>query len=377
MDTIRSDTTKAKRTKSKADAAIERQTVAIERHTQTAVIEKQTAVIKGIRFDQADFSALIEKGTPCVLKGALNDAPLVKAGLASDQDAMSYLRSSASTAPFLHYSADAKAQRRFFYNDKIDGLNFTVQHSPLGEFFDKIDTEKNKKTGASFYIGSAALDDHFPGLLEQDGLQLKTGIFETYPPRTGIWIGNQTIASSHFDVSNNIAACMVGKRRFTLFPPDQIKNLYPGPLEPTPGGQVVSMFNTSHPDYDQYPKAKDALACAQVAELDPGDVLVYPAMWWHQVEAIADFNVMINYWWNTVPEFVDDPMTTLLHGMLSLRDRPDHEKQAWRALFDFYVFGDADQARDYLPHHAWGHLAPMDTINSRRLRAKLLKRFNR
>ena len=52
------------------------------------------------------------------------------------------------------------------------------------------------------------------------------------------------------------------------------------------------------------------------------------------------FNVLINYWWNAAPAFMDTPMTTLLHALLSLRDRPDAEKQAWRAMFDYYVFGD-------------------------------------
>ena len=66
---------------------------------------------------------------------------------------------------------------------------------------------------------------------------------------------------------------------------------------------------------------------AQVAELEPGDVLFYPAMWWHQVEARDAFNVMINYWWNTSPRFMDSPQNTLLHALLSLRDRPDAEKR--------------------------------------------------
>ena len=146
-------------------------------------------------------------------------------------------------------------------------------------------------------------------------------------------------------MSNNLACCMVGRRRFTLFPPDQIANLYPGPLEPTPGGQVVSMVDFRAPDFDRFPRFRDALDAAEVAELEPGDVLFYPAMWWHHVEALDPFNVMINYWWNASPAFMDTPMTTLLHALLSLRDRPEHEKAAWRALFDYYVFGPADTRR--------------------------------
>jgi hypothetical protein len=145
----------------------------------------------------------------------------------------------------------------------------------------------------------------------------------------------------------------------------------------TPGGQVVSMVDFREPDFDRHPRFRDALAAGQVAELEPGDALFYPAMWWHHVEALDPFNVMINYWWNTSPAFIDTPMTTLLHAILSLRDRPEPEKQAWRALFDYYVFGDADRPAQHLPEQARGILAPLDDVAARRLRAELLQRLNR
>ncbi len=100
-------------------------------------------------------------------------------------------------------------------------------------------------------------------------------------------------------------------------------------------------------------------------------------MWWHQVEALADFNVMINFWWNVVPDYIDYPMHTLLHGLLSLRERPEHERKAWRELFDFYVFGDPETAREHLSDSALGPLAPLDDMAARKLRIKLLKKINR
>ena len=90
------------------------------------------------------------------------------------------------------------------------------------------------------------------------------------------------------------------------------------------------MVDLRAPDFERYPRFRDALAAAQVAELEPGDVLVYPALWWHNVEARDPFNVLMNYWWNDAPAFMDSPMNTMLHGLLSLRDRPEAEKEAWR-----------------------------------------------
>jgi hypothetical protein len=100
-------------------------------------------------------------------------------------------------------------------------------------------------------------------------------------------------------------------------------------------------------------------------------------MWWHHVEALESFNAMINYWWSTSPAFIDSPHNTLLHALLSLRDRTEGEKRAWRALFDYYVFGPADLAGRHLPEGARGNLAPMDERKARRLRALLLGRLNR
>jgi hypothetical protein len=174
-----------------------------------------------------------------------------------------------------------------------------------------------------------------------------------------------------------MACCLVGKRRFTLFPPEQVANLYPGPLEPTPGGQVVTMTDIDAPDFDRFPGLRDALAAAEVAELEPGDALYYPPMWWHQVNALEPFNGMVNYWWNTVPDFMDSPQNTLLHALLSLRDRPEQEKRAWHAMFDYYVFGPSGRAAAHLPEAAQGNLAPMDEMKARRLRALLLRRMNR
>ena len=340
-------------------------------------IKAKTKVIEGATLADIDFESLIQKNEPVILKDVLSETPLVKSSQKSDKSAMDHLLSKYNDRPVLTYTVAPDAKGRFFYNQDITGINFKTDYLTLETFFDRLNDEIQAATGQSFYIGSAHVADHFPSLLEDDGLRLEGELFEKHPPRIGVWMGNRTTAATHFDVSNNVAACLVGHRRFTLFPPSQVENLYPGPLEPTPGGQVVSMFNLNDPDFDTYPRMKMALEKVQIAEISPGDILVYPALWWHQVEALDDFNVMVNYWWNSVPSYVDDPMTTLLHGLVSLRDRPDNEKQAWRHFFDYYIFGDANKAGNHLPEHSRGMLAPLDDAQARRLRSKILKKMNR
>jgi hypothetical protein len=336
---------------------------------------RETRVITGVKADALPIEELIEEQQPAILKAAASDWPLVRKGLDSPAAAIAYLKMFDAGRPIVGYTGAPAINGRFFYNDDLTGLNFAAARVPLSQLLDRIGDHLDDAAAPSFYIGSTDLDQYLPGLRAEHSIDHPT--FAQHPPTVSIWIGNRTVASCHFDFSNNIACNMVGRRRFTLFPPDQVANLYPGPLEPTPGGQVVSMVDFAAPDFDRHPNFRHALDSAQVAELEPGDLLIYPAMWWHHVEALDPFNAMINLWWNAVPAFIDSPMTTLLHGMLSLRDRPEGEKQAWRALFEHYVFGPPDQAARHLPEHIQGALAPMDDVRARRLRADLLRRMNR
>lgn len=340
-------------------------------------IERRTRVLEGISADAIPYDKLMHEELPTILKGVARNWPLTRKGIESPEAAMDYISGFYQGRPVVGYKCAPDLNGRYFYNEDISGLNFQRERVPLGDFLDLIRNELGQSRSPSYYIGSTDADLYFPGFRADNDLVLNDPMFDLNPPIVSLWIGNRTTATAHYDMSNNIACCIVGKRRFTLFPPEQIANLYPGPLEPTPGGQVLSMVDFQNPDFDQHPRFKNALEAAEVAELEPGDVLFYPALWWHHVEALSDFNTLVNYWWNTSPGYIDTPQNTLLHGLLSLRDRPDQEKRAWKALFDYYVFGPAEIPAAHLPEHAKGDLGPMDEARARRLRAKLLQRLNR
>jgi len=67
----------------------------------------------------------------------------------------------------------------------------------------------------------------------------------------------------------------------------------------------------------------------------------------------------------------------LLHAMLSLRDRPAHEKEAWRAIFDYYIFGPGERPAAHLPAPGRGPLASLDPVAARQLRALIQRQLNR
>lgn len=319
---------------------------------------------------------LIAGDQPVVMRGAVQHWPLVEAGRDGAAAAMAYLERFDSGQPIVGYTGPPEIGGRFFYNEDLSALNYQAERIGFKAYLARMAEHLGAAAAPSYYIGSTDLDHYFPGLRQANDI----GIADTaFGPGllASIWIGTQTVAATHYDMSYNLAACAVGRRRFTLFPPDQIANLYPGPLEPTPGGQVVSMVDLRAPDLGRYPRFAQALEAALVAELEPGDVLFYPALWWHNVEALDAFNAMMNYWWTAAPAFMDTPMNTLLHGLLSLRDRTEPEKRGWRALFDYYVFGPPEQPAEHLPAHIRGDLAPLDDARARRLRARLLNRLNR
>lgn len=340
-------------------------------------IARRTEAVGDVAPADIPFDEILNAQRPMIFRGMARDWPLVRLGLEAPARAMAYLKDFDSGQRVVGYTGPAQIRGRFFYNPDLTSLNFRSERVMLGEFLDRIAAELEMAEGPALYIGSTDLDTYLPGFRAENDLGLPLETFGETPPLASIWIGNRTTAATHYDMSNNIACCLVGRRRFTLFPPEQVENLYPGPLEPTPGGQVVSLVDLNAPDHDRFPRFREAQAAGQVAELEPGDVLVYPALWWHQVEALEPFNVLVNYWWNATPGFMDTPMNTLLHGLLSLRDRPEFEKRGWKALFDYYVFGPPERAGAHMPEAARGALGTMDEMKARRLRALLLNRLNR
>jgi hypothetical protein len=340
-----------------------------------AGIERKTRMIEGIAPEAVPYEELIAAEKPVILKGLVRGWPLAQTG--SPDAAAAYLKSFYRGRPVVAFIGQPEHKGRFGYTPDVTQLDFESDTGPLDAYLDIVMGLLDEDDAPTFYIGSTDVDTFLPGFRAENDLVLNHPMFEANPPLVGAWIGNRSTALAHYDMSNNIACCLVGHRRFSLFPPEQIVNLYPGPLEPTPGGQVLTMANIHAPDFERFPRLRDALAAGEVADLEPGDALFYPAMWWHEVEALDAFNVMVNYWWNTSPLYMDTPQNTLLHALLSLRDRPEQEKRAWRAVFDYYVFGPADRAGAHLPEAARGNLGPMDEMKARRLRALLIRKLNR
>ena len=338
-----------------------------------AVVGK-TRVLEGCSPEALPLAELLTGGVPVVLKGLVKDWGLAKAGRKSDADAMAYLSSFYNGKPLAASFGAPEIDGRLAYTEDLSQLNFSARRIRLPEVFEEIRAHLQDVRPPAIYIGSTVVDSCLPGIRQHNDLNFAAlGL----NPAPSIWIGNHTVVSAHYDAPNNIACVVVGRRRFTMFPPEQIFNLYPGPLEPTPGGQAISLVDLANPDYERYPKFRAAEKAGQVADMEPGDAIFIPSMWWHHVESLSPFNTLVNYWWSSMPGYIPTPSLALYHAIWALQDRPESERNAWRNIFEYYVFGEGANARDHLPPAARGILNPIDDDRARWLRAFLIHKLNR
>ena len=316
---------------------------------------------------EAFSNGLAKSYRPVVIRGLVTDWPLVAAAHAGGEAVGRYLRRFESGAPAKVLRADAATGGRFFYDDAMRGYNFAVEQTPLTGLVDELLALAGDPNAPALYAGSTSTADALPGFAEDNPMPLAT---PDATPR--IWIGNRTHVPAHYDVSDNIAVVAMGRRRFTLFPPDQTPNLYVGPLDVTIAGQPVSMVDLRAPDLARYPRFAEAMEHALVAELEPGDAIFIPTLWWHSVAASGDVNVLVNYWYNHPPD--GSPFAAMLHAMMAIRDLPPGERAAWRGWFEAYVFDDdAGTRADHLPPHARGVTGPPSDTRRDAIRGFLLR----
>lgn len=317
-------------------------------------------------------ASVFESKQPLVLKGLVADWPIVKQGQHSFQGADNYLRSFYNNMPVTAYYAEPEAKGRIFYNQDLSGFAFKSLSVNLNDVLNSLLQYAGNEQSPTLYVGSTLIDKWLPGFRAENDIWI-----EGMNPLASIWIGNQSRVAAHYDFPDNIACVVAGRRRFTLFPPEQVENLYVGPLDFTPSGQPVSLVDLQAPDFERYPRFRQALAAAQTAELEPGDALFIPSMWWHHVESLADYNILVNYWWRRSPAYLGTPANVLQHALLSIRSLPAEQRQAWQALFNYYIFNADESTHAHIPETARGSLAPMDELSARQLRAQLLNRLNR
>jgi hypothetical protein len=302
-------------------------------------------------------NTIIPAYEPVIFKGLINNWKVVEASNQGEEFLYKYLNNLYAGGDVRFARLPAYYKGIFSYNKNMTGLNFSRHTGSFSSFFDEMVNNSKVDNSDVVAIQSAPAPDYFPLFSKENPLSL---FEQNIYPR--IWMGNNSIVSAHYDDANCIACVVSGKRTFTLFPPEQIENLYIGPLDFTPAGAPVSLVDFSDPDLDKYPKFSQAMDHAIVAELEVGDAIYIPPLWWHHVQASGGVNMLVNYWQGGTIAGGDKPFPAdcILMAMMSIKDLPQTEKKAWKAFFDYYIFSEQKEKYDHIPAHVQGLLAKLN-----------------
>jgi hypothetical protein len=318
---------------------------------------------------------IVPRYRPAVLRGLVAQWPAVQRARTSFQAIGQYLSAFDKGSAVDVIIMPPHVNGRLFYSDDMRGFNFSRSKSSIREVSDKLLRYAKFEKRPSLVVQSALIADCLPGFSSENRLPI---LEESVPPR--IWLGNRVTTPAHFDESNNVACVVSGTRRFTLFPPDQIANLYIGPLGHAPTGTPISLVSMANPDYERFPRFRAALASALVAELEPGDAIYIPTLWWHHVQSLAKYNMLVNYWWKghvDAAAGADTALNCLLHCLLTLKPLPAEHRQMWKTIFDHYVFSASADSTEHIPEYVRGVLGEISPELAKQVKAFLVTQLQR
>ncbi len=304
---------------------------------------------------------------PVVLRGLVSAWPLVQAGLRSPAAFREYLAQFDAGGQTEAFFGAPQIAGKYFYSDDLRGFNFERRRIKFADALDTIVGTLEQPDAPTVYMGSVPTDRYLPGFATQNSLNVLNAQIGSR-----IWLGHASNVSPHYDTLDNLACVVAGVRRFTLYPPEAIGKLYVGPIDNTMAGQPVSLAASQPADAVKYPLFSEVKDQALTAELQPGDALYLPKLWWHKVESTSRFNGLVNYWWDAFSVGPDAPYTSLLLSLIAIAERPLPERMAWKAFFDHYVFRTEGHPLAHLPANQHGLLGPLKPDNYGKIRARVM-----
>jgi hypothetical protein len=321
----------------------------------------------------AGVAAVLQRGRPLVLRGVVADWPAVRHAAQGTQALLGYLQRFDNGSPVDAILTPPGAQGRIGYEAGMTGFNFVRNRLPLRDVAEQVVRYAQFASAPAVAVQSALIPAFLPGFDLENRID-----WLPHPVAPRLWFGNRVTTPTHVDEWHNLACVVAGRRRFTLFPPEQVENLYVGPLDFAPTGAPMSLVSLQAPDLVRFPKFGRALETAMTAELLPGDAIYIPPLWWHHVESLGDLNVLVNYWWHEIAgegRDADAGFDALLHAILGIRGLSPATRAAWAALFDQYVFGAGPATTEHIPASRRGILGDLSGEDARRLRAHLRSRL--
>jgi hypothetical protein len=314
----------------------------------------------------AELELAVGASKPLVLRGLIEHWPSLAAGRNSPAALNGYLKSLDRGIPGPVMEAPAGTHGRFGYSADLREFTFSTRQRGISETLDRIERQMDRPNASIIAMQMLPLATHLPDFVQQNPMPLLPQIAPL------LWLGGRVRTQIHHDRDHNLACVVAGRRRFVLFPPEQVVNLYIGPIDNPP---PLSIVDLEAPDFSRFPRFAEALQTAQIAEVEPGDAVFMPRHWWHHVTSRDPYNAMVNYWWGTHAQGLENPYDCFLAALLALKDLAPPERIYWQAMFNAYVFRSDGNAVEHIPPDLRGVLGSMSPGIRAALKQKLKTSF--
>lgn len=128
-----------------------------------------------------------------------------------------------------------------------------------------------------------------------------------------VWIGKSRDSITtplHHDFNENLYVIVRGTKRFSLFPPQCVRQLYPRGevtgIDPVTGMvdykdlrefymPHLSQVDIDNPDFERFPAYREAADQRIDIELRAGDLFYLPACWLHQVHSLRGEHIALSF----------------------------------------------------------------------------------
>lgn len=287
---------------------------------------------------------ILPQDEPIVIRSLAKEWPAVAAGRGNATEFVSYLKQFDANQSVYTIAGEPSIAGRFFYNPDLRGVNFKRANVHFKSVLDQLLALRKSPQPHAIAIQSASVRDTLPKFAAENAITLLDATIEPT-----FWLGNKAVVAPHYDVSDNLAIVVHGRRKFTLFPPEEVSNLYVGPALDSPGGVPISLVDLNEPDFERFPNYREALAAAQSATLLPGDAIFIPSPWWHAVESLDPLNMLVNYWWGDSPAHSVSANNSMMLAMLTISNLDANKRASWKHFFDYYVFKQTGDPATHLP----------------------------
>ena len=295
-----------------------------------------------VRFERE----IVPRHEPAVLRGLVDGWPLVQRARSSDIALAQWLAEHDSGSEVDALMLPPRERGRIFYGEGFAAggrdFNYLRNRLPLSKVLEQVLRYSRFAEAPAVAVQSAPAADCVPAFAAAHPMPL---LEPAVAPR--LWLGTAIVTPTHFDESSNIACVVAGERCFTLFPPEQVGNLYIGPFGHAPTATPISLVDLAAPDFARFPRFAQALDHARQAVLQPGDAIYIPPLWWHHVASRKPLNLLVNYWWSA--SGAGSGIDALKQARAAFGAMPAAQRRAWQALMTHWIFEADESTQAHIP----------------------------